>query len=473
MLFSITIHAQKNTVKASDFGAIVNDGKDDTFSLQKAIDHLSKNKGGTLVLDKGSYNVSHLSFIGLQYSNITMMGQGANITIIKQILPNVRRNVRGNKFSTYATRTAGDGILVFDANVSNQKNDDLSIKNILIAGLSFVSEVEKFGFDELSHQISAHGVSGFTVSNCNFTGFLGDAVSINGSTDFSKNRDAYNKNIKISECKFDGVNKNNRQAISIYYSDGFVIEKCSFKNTTRDDMPGAIDIEADQDFNISRNGKILNCSFENIGGIGAICIVLKPSVQLNDYSNKNFLIDGCTFTKINTPLAVIGNSGFKTFDSGKGFYITFSNSTVDTSASIMDLRSAYGIRISNISFSNISSKILNVVSDVGGRAILFENCSFRNVTNPNGLGFTGDTSEIDFVNCRFENFSIHAITINSVKGARKFINNKFISTSYKGGEPLVIPYYSNRRDVSHISIKNNHSQGNFLNLDVNHYFKKK
>ena len=115
-------------------------------------------------------------------------------------------------------------------------------RNITIKGLTFNSHVEKVGFDELSHQISAHGVSNFNVENCNFIGFLGDGIAINAATDYSINRDAYNKDITITNCHFDGINKDNRQGISIYYADGFLIENCSFKNTTREDMPGALDL---------------------------------------------------------------------------------------------------------------------------------------------------------------------------------------------------------------------------------------
>ncbi|MDQ1141131.1 glycosyl hydrolase family 28-related protein [Pedobacter agri] len=459
----------KATINIKDFGSKGDGKKDNTTDFQNAIDFLASKKGGNLIIPKGIYKISHLKFFGNKYSNINIVGDGA---IINQILPKNRIAVRGATFKTYAKRYAADGCFVFDALVSNQKDDQNSIVNIKLRGLKFVTNVVENGFDELLHQISAHGVSNFTVENCSFTGFLGDGIAINSATDFTTYTYAYNKNVKITNCKFDGINKDNRQGISIYYCDGFVIDTCSFKNITRPDMPGAIDIEPDRDFLVTRNGLIRKCTFENIGGLGAICIIVEKSTQKNAFSNRNYIIDECVFNNVNTSLCIIGNETYDNFSSGEKI-VTFRNSTVKNASSPVDLRSAYGIHVLKVSFENMFDKIKNIVTDIGATNITFEECKFKKVANPNGLGFHGNTSGINFINNEFEDFAIHAITINSIKGVGKIIDNKFLSTAYKNGLPLVTQNYSNDTEISRIVIKNNLSYENFDKLDITHFFKKK
>src|SRR5699024_11009192 len=84
-----------------------------------------------------------------------------------------------------------------------------------------------------------------------------------------------NKNIIVRDCYFDGVNNQNRNAITISAVDGCVVENNIFKNFTKSTMPGAIDIETDE-----RNGWIVknilinNNKFYNIGGgVGVISLL--------------------------------------------------------------------------------------------------------------------------------------------------------------------------------------------------------
>jgi len=454
------------SVNVKTFGAIPSDGKDDTQSFQKGINYLALNKGGTLIIPKGSYNITHLKFLGKKYSNITIVGDSS---IILQTLPK-ERSLLANGFKTYAERNAADGCFVFDAEASNQINDLHSIKNITIRGLNFVSNVGTKGFDELLHQVSAHGVSNFKVENCNFIGFHGDGIAINGATDFSKNRNAYNKNINIKNCKFDGLNNDNRQGISIYYSDGFVIDNCHFQNVTRGDMPGAIDIEPDMDANVSRNGKITNCTFKNIKGIAAIHIVIRKSSAENNFSNKNFLIDNCKFENVNSSVGIAGNDQFLTFNKAYKTVI-FKNSTVKNAYTLMEMRKAFGVEIDNVKFENIRNEYNNVVSDGGAKDITFKNCLFDGIKNPNGLGFTGITFEINFLNNVFKNFESNAITINAISGVGKISKNQFLSTKNKGGFPLITQYYTNKVSVKQAVINENKSSGNFTTINLN-FFKK-
>lgn len=465
LIISTTALSQNKQLNVTNLGAKGNDTQDDTAYFQKGIDLLSKSNGGTLFIPSGIYYISTLRFMGKRYSNIRIIGHNATI---KQLIPKQRKVI--GAFKTYALRNAADGCFLFDAEVSNQKDDSNSIRNIYISGLTFKSDVAENGFDELLHQISAHGVSNFTVDNCSFTGFYGDAIAINGSTDFSKHRNAYNKKIIIKNSNFDGVNRDNRQAISIYYADGFLITDCSFKNTTRHNMPGAIDLESDDSRSVSRNGKIINCTFENIGGIAAIVFHIKPSTQENNYSYRNFVVDQCKFTDTNSAVTVFGNDTFRKYTLEENI-VTLKNLQVTDSYILFDFRKAYGIDVRNVYANNITNKYNNIVSEGGASRISFTDCTFDNFANPNGLGFTGELFSINFENNVFKNFTNNAITVNSVHGLGIFKNNQFLSTRTKGGFPLITQYFVSKNDIKNAVFINNKSKQNFIQLDISYFYK--
>ncbi len=449
------------TINVKDYGAKGNGKTDDTRAFQNAVDVLKRNKGGTLTVPKGNYPISFLKFFGQEYSNISIVGNNANIL---QLITGNRKSVVNNKFKTFAQRYAADGCFVFDAQVSQQKNDTNSIKNIKISGLNFISDVEKHGFDELLHHISAHGVSNFIVENCTFTGFLGDGIAINGGTDFTKFHDAYNKDVIIRNCKFDGINRDNRQGISIYYSDGFKIENCDFKNITRDDMPGAIDIEPDRKGVVLRNGFITNCKFTNIGGMGAIVVIQQDFIQ-----NKIVTISRCEFTNLKAPLAVVGTKNYLNGCSSN-YQIDFINSIINNSKSVADFRFARDVYMLNNEYHNITTETYNNVSAVGVNNVRFENCLFDNISHTDGLTFTGSSNKIDFINCQFVNFRRQAITINDPTGIGTISRNSFKSTQKARSYPLITGRIKRNTIINLRVLERNQSSGNFLPFTITPFY---
>lgn len=458
----------KDTVNVKWFGAVGDSVTNDTLSFQKSVDFLSTIGGGKLLIPSGSYAVDHIDFRTKAYSNIEIIGNNSKLIGL-----------------TRARNTAADGIFAFEACVSNQSDDSNSIKNIKISGLNFFTlnikpptpEPEpgqepkpEPKVDELSHHIAAHGVSDFTVENCTFTGFFGDGIAICRGLFQDGYRNAYNKNVTIKNCKFDGDNKFNRQAISIYHCDRFIIDNCDFYRTTEVGMPGAIDIESDDpNLTITTNGLITNCYFNDIGGMGAICIFSKNrsiiDFQQNERLNyQSFKIDNCKFEDVHTPLTVYGNYEPLTNDDkdDNGVYsIVFQNSNVLKAKRAIYFNAACRVKVSNVIFKNIYSPS-NSVCDGGAYKVLFEQCEFDTVNNPAGLSFVGGGKYIDFIKCIFKNFTTNVITFNVSKPIGTIKYNQFYNSTNPGMCLLTNPSVDNLRNAI---IEGNEYLGNIPEID--------
>ena len=110
--------------------------------------------------------------------------------------------------------------------------------------------------------------------------FRGDAVYLGAGVGSNKHI-THNENITIWDCRFDGVGKTNRNAISILDGSNIKIEDNYFTNCTNSTMPGAIDIEPDSPVSgvmneILKNIIEQNNSFYNIGGIACFLVQLQP-----------------------------------------------------------------------------------------------------------------------------------------------------------------------------------------------------
>ncbi|OHB73510.1 MAG: hypothetical protein A2W17_09115 [Planctomycetes bacterium RBG_16_41_13] len=218
---------------------------EDTVSVQAAINSFTS-KGGDIFFPDGTYIVDS---IGIK-SNITAKGNGQK-SILKQ-----------KSGSQYCV-----GTNPYNGKI---KRGDLNPTNIEFINLGFRGTVDADGFSEFFMLLDIRAASKIYVSKCSFIGFRGDGIYL-GEKNLA-GAESHNTKVTISECVFDGINKDNRNGISIIDGDGLLIEKCIFRNCSRPDMPGAIDVEPDSKHNIVRNIKIAENRFENIGGHNIIQI---------------------------------------------------------------------------------------------------------------------------------------------------------------------------------------------------------
>lgn len=186
-----------------------------------------------------------------------------------------------------------------------------SVNNVRVEGLTFRNENDGKDFFELLHTIKLIGAKNFSVSNCKFFDFWGDAVSMShyGDTPDTGER-TRNSKVIVKDNYIDGGNHNNRNGVSVISGEQIVIENNIFVETSRYDMPGSIDIEANnsaytvEDI-VIKNNVIQGCQ----GGLGAIGLVsndqeapakkviIKENVIINTERGVCFKIDSKSSTE--------------------------------------------------------------------------------------------------------------------------------------------------------------------------------
>lgn len=251
----------KILITPEEFGALGNGTTDDSVAIQAALDFLNTN-GGTLFFSSKTYLCGNLKL----YSNTTMLGSNATLKFKS-----------GAQYLVSINEGSGGTTSVAD----NQKN-------INIKGISFVGRVVEDAFFQFKHLLNINAATNVKVENCSFTGFQGDGIYL-GSSNTGVER--HNTNIIIDKCFFDGINKDNRNGISVIDCDGLIISNSTFVNTTRSNMPGAIDVEPNPyNYAVVRNITISDNKLSNIGGsVAAISCYfpIKQETLLNPVYNIN------------------------------------------------------------------------------------------------------------------------------------------------------------------------------------------
>ena len=167
-----------------------------------------------------------------------------------------------------------------------------NIAGLRFRDLTFADDVLQLGFSEFSYLVMLNGVSDVRFDRVGFRGFRGDGLHLGSSVTSKVER--HNVDMMVSDCVFDGVNANNRNAISVIDADRLVIARSHFVNVSRrgdgtagpgDPMrpatglaqPGAIDLEPNGDaFSIIRNVVIRDNLFVGGGGF-AVAVLLPPN----------------------------------------------------------------------------------------------------------------------------------------------------------------------------------------------------
>lgn len=255
--------AFSGAVNVKWFGASTSIANNKSY-IDSAIDYCYSIGGGTVYIPSGIFKIggalSRLTDGIRLKNNVNIIGDG-NSSVIR---------LDSTCIIGFHCRT-----LTAITNINDALNN-VNISNIRIERPNSVwnDSYENTGLIELA------STNNVIIEKCSFIGWPGDAIliGINNNATLSAALDTIVANVKIRDNYFDGITKDNRQAIS--FLDGYNIDIYNnyFTRTTRSAgyaMPGAIDFEPINENAIINNVNIYNNTFDDIGGAtGVITIAL-------------------------------------------------------------------------------------------------------------------------------------------------------------------------------------------------------
>jgi hypothetical protein len=219
---------------------------------------------------------------------------------------------------THLAGSGHDAVLVHssDAHLLTAESPAASsfVDDITLRQLQLLGDVVARGFREHTHLVAAMGVRRLKIKGCVLRGFRGDGIYL-GGVNSRGDAERHNLDVLIQGCKFDGLNGDNRNAISIIDGDGVVVRRNHFHDCTRADMPGAVDIEPNaQPFHVVHDITVVDNVFKRIGGnVGAVAVVLAGHFYTrhpSEFEVANNHIDGCAaagVSFVNQPVGGVGS----------------------------------------------------------------------------------------------------------------------------------------------------------------------
>ena len=182
--------------------------------------------------------------------------------------------------------------IIFDGGSASTFIDDVKISN-----LKFVGDVATLGHNELyGHMLRMGGVRRVLIEKCYFEGPRSDALLIDSGPGGPLS-ERHNFDVTVRDCVFNGVVygvDGGRNAISVIDVDGMLIEGNSFRDWSRNDMPGSIDFEPNFSFGVIKNVRVANNKFTNTAGLnGHVCFACDNIPTANQ---QNWIITGNEFS---------------------------------------------------------------------------------------------------------------------------------------------------------------------------------
>jgi len=260
------------TVSVKDFGAVGDGVTDDTVAFFNALTN-----GFNVYVPEGTYLVGASNSTGCRITSgngYHLFGDGEK-SIIKRV--------------SYDPENAN---IIFDSGSASTFIDDVKISN-----LKFLGDVASLGHNELyGHMIRMGGVRRVLIEKCYFEGPRSDALLIDSGPGGPLS-ERHNFDVTIRDCVFNGVIygvDGGRNAISVIDVDGMLIEGNSFRDWSRNDMPGTIDFEPNYSFGVIKNVRVVNNKFTNTAGLNGHVVFACDNIPTAN--QQNWVVTGNEFT---------------------------------------------------------------------------------------------------------------------------------------------------------------------------------
>jgi hypothetical protein len=264
-----------------------------------------------------------------------------------------------------------------------------NVRNVTLRDLQLRGQVEALGFAEHVHLLNLNACTDVLVENVLFHGFRGDGCDV-GSSNYNAT-ERHNRNVRFRNCTFDGVNRQNRNGISFIDVDGAEVSGCTFRNMTREGMPGCIDVEPNPetlDFAIVRNVHIHHNVFEDCPHGNAVGLLLPPQSMLTHRAH-GFRIHDNRITNCLAGLGFVGETrGGGASERTADYEVEFVDNRVSGCTRPFLLDGAKHVRIEGNTFTDCTGGAeIGYTTGVAGRDVwlrgnVFRRCGTENV---NGL----------------------------------------------------------------------------------------
>lgn len=381
------------------WGALGDGVTNDTAALQAAI-----TAGGKVFLPAGTYLTDTLTL----HSKLTIVGTGVG-SIIKQ----------------NTTTAASMGTLYANSGSASAFIENLHFADFRMEGPNIVTPV----FDEHVHLMGLHGVKHLNIERVQFIGFKGDGLHLGSG--LSGGDERHNQWVQVRDCFFDGINKENRNGISIIDGEGITVEGCTFTRLSKSTMPGAVDIEPNYLFQVCRDIRVVGNKFIDIGaGVAAVAFVFQELAYTKPPFG--FVVDGNYFDCVEVTAIRYGrgySTGVPATEPDCGLRIV--NNTVVTAYRSMEMYGAKGFVISGNSFLHAvrDTYISYVTAGSAVRNGIIGNNLFRRQGTGSGVGMLlGTAHYLSFLDNIFEDHQVIAINFhNGVSSYISFVGNRWLN----------------------------------------------
>lgn len=255
---------------------------------------------GDASVDYSTTMANVLKYLGAYGGGQIILPPNARIKMSNQDLTD-GIDIYAHDWTTIIEPVAGTYAFSVNKGSGGGPDPDTNKKNIQLRGMRILGKVVSNGFSEHVHLINLNAASWVLLEDVDLAGFQGDGVYLGSSNVGGLER--HNENITLRRVRIDGVNRDNRNGISVIDCTNLILDDVRIRRTTRSNMPAAIDIEPDAlTFHRIKNVSMTNIDIRDCRG-GVFWQVLGNLTDpIDRVSLSGFRIQDC-----DEPLAIVGS----------------------------------------------------------------------------------------------------------------------------------------------------------------------